>query len=220
MNNIELINRDLGILAPDEILNEDVLDTTKQLDSIRFSKNSLFVTMATGTLMIAGQASASIIDLNNNYSNIDNIDWFFNEYKPNVECLLTDYLIEVKKITNKEVYNKSTLIREILSFKSLKENWDGYSSLPLEVESAANAILLLDLLGIENSSLITEVYPNPTGTITFEWKNDSDEEIVVEIGNKNMSYYIQFSSKQGVYKNNVLINIEEADEISKYIKML
>jgi len=71
----------------------------------------------------------------------------------------------------KAAHSKYEVIMDILSFKSLHEKWDGFDAIPLEVKSATNSIKLVDYIGEDVFCSITNYYPNPNGTITFEWEN-------------------------------------------------
>ena len=145
------------------------------------------------------------------------LDSFLPEYDKIAKSLSFDYFADLaEKVPQKKV-TKKDIIKDIICFQSLKQNWDGYGAYPLEVDSAANAIELLNLLNSEAYGQIDQVYPNPNGTVSMVWTNSFNEELAVEIGNKTMSYYVQLCSKQTLFKNEILINDEEAKRISDYV---
>ncbi len=72
---------------------------------------------------------------------------------------------------SKATHKRYEIIMDILSFKSLHEKWDGFDAIPMEVKSATNAIKLMDYIGENIFCDVTNYYPNPNGTITFEWEN-------------------------------------------------
>lgn len=116
--------------------------------------------------------------------------------------------------------SKKDLIKDILSFGYLKLNWDGYGAIPLEVETAANAIEFINLLPEKIYSKIEQVYPNPNGTLSCMWSNNFNEEIAIEIGNNTMAYYVQMAKKETFYLNNVFINEEAVNKIVEFINAI
>ena len=123
-------------------------------------------------------------------------------------------------IAIKQNYLKKELVSEILSFKSLENNWDGFGTIPLEVESAVNVITLIDLIGENLSCTIGEIFPNPNGTISLIWNNQSNETISIEVGNGSLSFYVALSSHKTLFFNDIKINSEESGKISKFIELL
>ena len=71
---------------------------------------------------------------------------------------------------------------EIESFLELKNNWDGYGATPVINEVAQSAKQLIPLLTSYFIDRITDVFPNPHGTITIEWENRKKEKLSLEIG--------------------------------------
>ncbi len=90
----------------------------------------------------------------------------------------------------------------------------------MEIKSASNAIKLLDLIGDDSSSSVKDFYPNPNGTITFEWYNDQNETVFLEVGNSTFSYYVEYNSIETKYFNNQVINEENSKLLSKFIKAI
>lgn len=126
----------------------------------------------------------------------------------------------IASIVENKNYNKHEIIKGILSFKSLENNWDGYGSLPLEIESATNAISLIDLLGEASYSTIHDFYPNPNGTISFVWLNSNNEKVCVEVGNDTMSYFVELSSHEVQFYNKKEVNVKESASLAKLITSL
>jgi len=86
-------------------------------------------------------------------------------------------------------------LSKINEYKSLNENWDGYGSIPVTKKSEQNTITFitnLDDVSIEN---ISDIFPNPHGTITLEWENKLCEKISLEIGSNSYSYFVKYSNK-------------------------
>ena len=104
-------------------------------------------------------------------------------YQDSVDNQFQYLLSEYGKVFIGRAFTKDNFIEEILSLKSLNNNWDGYGAIPTEVKCASNAISLASKLPDSIVSNISEIFPNPTGTITIEWENNSHERLVAEIGN-------------------------------------
>ncbi|MGE8361880.1 hypothetical protein [Pseudomonas sp.] len=76
----------------------------------------------------------------------------------------------------------------ISSFGALGENWDGYGAIPVNPQTVENSKSAANLLFAELP--VADIFPNPNGTITFEW--DTDKGIAnLEIGESRYSFYIE-----------------------------
>lgn len=129
-------------------------------------------------------------------------------------------LIETANKLKAVNFNKREVIEKILSFKSLVNNWDGYKALPLEIESASNAIYLINLLEDDLIGSIDDFYPNPHGTISFEWANDLNEKVYLEIGNKLFSYFAKFNSSEPIFNDKIEISDENIKILAKDIRAI
>jgi hypothetical protein len=112
------------------------------------------------------------------------------------------------------------LLHEVMSFKSLNNNWDGYGAIPTEAKSASNVINLANRISERQLSRLTDVFPNPNGTVTMEWENHSGERLVLEMGNETFSYYVKLNSLEPIFKDNLQIADKFVYELSKNIKRL
>ncbi|MFO7789753.1 MAG: hypothetical protein R6V32_04215 [Bacteroidales bacterium] len=131
------------------------------------------------------------------------------------------YFEEIKTVSSlNKIREKNDLIKDIISFKVLNNNWDGYGALPAEIESATNAITLVHYLEEEIADFISDLFPNPNGTISFLWKNNSEERLSLEVGNQTMSYYLKLNSQKPQFFNNKNINKKNITELSGLVKML
>lgn len=117
----------------------------------------------------------------------------------------------------KAAHSKYEVIMDILSFKSLHEKWDGFDAIPLEVKSATNSIKLVDYIGEDVFCSITNYYPNPNGTITFEWENKENEIVSVEVGNDTFTYFVDVAATETKFYNNLPLDVEHTEVLSKYI---
>lgn len=178
--------------------------------------NILKTLLVGGVLMSSGQASAESIQIT---EASNNHIFLSSEYGKDISDGYVKFVDQINNIS-KITLSKRSLVREILSFKALCHNWDGYGALPLEVESAANSIHLIDLIGENAFCTVREFYPNPHGTITFEWDNTESEIVSVEVGNESFSYFVEMASKEVQYFNNKLINAKEAKELKSFIEAI
>ncbi len=129
------------------------------------------------------------------------------------------YIDSVNDI-NKVNFSKRDITKNILSFKSLNNNWDGYNAIPLEVESASNAIFLINELGEKNVEKINDFYPNTHGTISFEWVNESNEKLFVEVGNEKFSFFVKYNNTKPKFFNDMEFNNENIKKLSTFIKSI
>lgn len=125
-----------------------------------------------------------------------------------------------KKRSKKVKSKRLQIIKNIIAFKSLNENWDGYGALPLELESAMNAVTIVDFLTEKHLQKVSDYYPNPHGTITFEWENEHEEIINLEIGNVKMSYFVKRNHHNTIMKDNIEIIEKSIIELTQFIEQL
>lgn len=221
MKKIELIESDNDFVVSDNLFANEEQTITDSAN--RFKKKStspFFAYLVSGTLIFSTPPEGSALVSSSIVETIENFDSFLNNYNSEIESPIFEFLENVNCISQNVTYSKNDIVKEILSFKALNNNWDGYSSYPLEIESATNAIMLIDLIGETLFSSISEFYPNPHGTISFDWSNKSGETLSLEVGNETMSYYLDLASQETLYINNVNINVEEAERISEKIRLL
>lgn len=177
-------------------------------------------------LVVCNATDASIIKENTTLVKKPNIEYVIAE--PSDFCLedyqnvFLDY--NYRYLLNNDILldkNKRETIESILSFKSLQESWDGYGALPLEVKSATNAIEFLETLGLKHTFFTpTDIFPNPTGTVSLIWENNEDERLSLEIGNNAYSYYTKFNVIGTEFFNDIEINESNIGNITRKIKAL
>lgn len=114
--------------------------------------------------------------------------------------------------------DKGEVIVEILSFKSLQNSWDGYGAVPVQIKSAANAIEIVNNLSSDSLDKISDIFPNPNGTISFQWENVAEEIISLEVGDHTFSYYVEMNSSETLYFNDVRATPEEIKNLDKYVR--
>lgn len=214
----EFKNRIIDSGNSPEIITEAKLNFESSAPFInqRTRNNILFVTST--AILLGNQFAYSnpIIDIGSSEKKLETV---LLEYKTQVELPTSHYLKEINSI-QKYRFTKKALISEILSFKFLKVNWDGYGAIPLEIGSAVNSITFINSVEDKTISMLSDIQPNPNGTITFIWENDSDEIMSLEIGNKTFSYYFSLLNNETIFVNNVTIDKKNISKIENFIEQL
>lgn len=184
------------------------------VDSRRITNNKIviagFITCLSGGMVNAAQTSRI-------QSTDNTIVFFENPTGDNYESYIKE-LDELSVISISR--SKEDILREILSFKILKNNWDGYGAYPAEVLATVKSILLLEKLTLKDLEKISDLFPNPHGTISLIWKNNSGERISLEIGNELMSYYVKYNGQEVIFQDNLEINNTNAQVLSTYIQSI
>ncbi len=214
MDNIEILDNDLLVSTSFDYSEQDnFLNNIRENKGFGLRGNIVLTSLFLGTSVLA------------HANDFNNYQVFDNATKDSIECTqrigndISNYVDKINYI-NKNYFSKYSIIESILSFKSLNNNWDGFDSIPLEVKSASNAILLLDLVGDDLFCSVKDFYPNPNGTITFEWYNEEDEAVFLEVGNATFSYYVTFNSIETNYFNKQVVNEENSKLLSTFIKAI
>jgi hypothetical protein len=164
----------------------------------------------------------SFEDININYGNDATFDCF--EYDENNDAL-TIYNYDGKEVEflylnglNKKTLQKAidisfsgfdNLIKRVEEIEKLEDNWDNYGGFSPGSNIVYKTFMFLQNLPWKFKELLNEdnIFPNPNGTITIEWRNE-DQVISIEIGNPRSNYY----------HNNIDFEIKFFRELIKYIK--
>ncbi|HLG35773.1 MAG TPA: hypothetical protein VI757_12900 [Bacteroidia bacterium] len=107
------------------------------------------------------------------------------------------------KIKQETVVKDKELQKELTTFSELKEDWDGYGALTPLKETIANTNRILSNLPPIILESISDLYPNPHGTISLELTNKKDEIVSIEIGKKTYSFFSKFSDKELVTREKI-----------------
>jgi hypothetical protein len=182
------------------------------------SKNNVFLTslLVGASLVSTNEVSAKDFKFENSKKNEITTTYEYNEA---INESLVKYINNINIISKRKI-SKHSLLKNILSYKSLTESWDGYGAIPLEIDSATNSIQLLDLIGENIFCTVSDFYPNPNGTITFEWENSENEIVSLEVGNNTFSYFVEMASLDIMFFNNKSINAKEAKKLSEFIQAI
>ncbi len=194
-------------------------DTTKTASATYYNKKSRNFgkyLLSAGIIL-----SCNVTEANSNIFFKDNniTEHYIENYAKTVDIPLSEYLSEINNITKTKT-NRRELFAKIISYVSLQNNWDGYGAIPLETISSINTNEIINQLPVNQVEQIEEIGPNPNGTLTISWINNSDEEISVEIGNFVFSYYVKFNSQLPVFVDNAKINYNEINKLSDFVSKL
>jgi hypothetical protein len=130
---------------------------------------------------------------------------------------------------NNSLKDRYELIKEdILKLSDLENNWDGYGSLSVYKEVIETAQNLLPFINSDFIDRLSDFYPNNNGTIVLEWVNGKGEKLLLEIGQKNYSYFLKLTEcdPKFVDGEDILSDIKKLtadlgklyrDEVPKYI---
>jgi hypothetical protein len=98
-------------------------------------------------------------------------------------------------------------VKSILNdLKDVKDNWDGYNGVkPIESILTKSEIFLSGLTTIQLDK-VTDIYPNPNGTISIEFYKDKDRRISLEIGESSSSYYFKKTKNDVEFNDDYVID--------------
>jgi hypothetical protein len=84
----------------------------------------------------------------------------------------------------------------IEEFGKLNENWDGYGASSISTQARDNATRFITIFDAAPFTMpLPDVFPQPSGTISFEWETPSAE-VYLEIGNTLYSGFIKTDDDQ------------------------
>lgn len=140
--------------------------------------------------------------ITNSQIKIENIELYTNEKIVDNNLNYTDFLTPY---SNKQtIYTLNEINSNILSFACLKNDWDGFGAFPLENKSSVNALSIVSMLNKEITNQISDLFPNPHGTLTIEWET-SNGLLSLEIGNEEISFFKEKLGVETEYFNNLEI---------------
>lgn len=98
-------------------------------------------------------------------------------------------------------YNRFELLKsKVLALKKLQFNWNGYGAYPIDNDIILNTLSFITLLSDNFIDGVTDLMPNPNGTITIEWEY-LESLMSLEIGKSNYSYFVRFKHKDPILRN-------------------
>ncbi|MBO7636933.1 MAG: hypothetical protein J6S89_10190 [Paludibacteraceae bacterium] len=125
--------------------------------------------------------------------------------------------IEVTYNRTLDEIQREQACQQVTDIAKYQKNWDGYGAIRPLSECLSHA---LDIIGNENINLsyLSDIYPNPNGTISFEWEQD-DNEIGLELGRNEFSYYACIGGVQS-YNNKKRYVSEEIGRLARFISFM
>lgn len=210
-----ILNKTYDLNSIEELFERVIDESSVRIENennYNSTKKSSIITIVAGALILAGS-----------FDNVNQIQFkksesleSINSYVNSVITPLNDYSKSIHKMTSNYSGGSSELVKKIIAFRSLNHSWDGYGAFPAEVESATNAITIVGKLPSKAIALISDLFPNPNGTISFIWENVNDERVSLEVGNSTFSYYVKFNSQDVLFFDNKEINDKEISELGKF----
>ncbi len=113
-----------------------------------------------------------------------------------------------KPFTSKELINQYEWVKsQIDQLGALNENWDGQGALRVFSEVIKTADQLTTIIWVDG---ISDIFPNPHGTLTIEWSNHKKEKLSLEIGVNTYSYFVKNSDNKPklVDGKNILVDTQ------------
>jgi hypothetical protein len=111
--------------------------------------------------------------------------------------------------TNSDHMN--TLLDKVSMFAGLEDDWDGYGGVAPYHRTLSNTVNFLKTIPTAFTKSLSEDNLNPTsyGTITVEWKAQSNNFFTVEIGDDQIAYFFRVNDFKGSSGKN--IDIQDID---------
>lgn len=106
------------------------------------------------------------------------------------------------------------IIKDIIDFTHLKQDWDGYGAIPTTIQGAVNTIKFVFKL---DKNSIYDCYPNPQGTVCLELMKD-DSRVCLEVGDEEFSYYLKQIGSKVKLINNLKISDENINNFINEIQ--
>ena len=99
----------------------------------------------------------------------------------------------------------------------LQDDWDGYGAIRPLSECLNHALEIVRNKKI-NLDFLTDIYPNPNGTLSLEWEQD-DNEIGLELGKEEFSFFAHFGELHS-YNNKKRYAAEEIERLAEFVSYL
>jgi hypothetical protein len=102
----------------------------------------------------------------------------------------------------------TVLAQQLISaFEDLEQDWDGYGAVPIHSETSKNATAATE--GLAGVLTFADIYPNPNGTISFEWESKLGR-ACLEIGRTKYSFYVKPTTGIPIYADGKASHIDAA----------
>lgn len=178
------------------LVNEDVTSYTNLYDSVTLKSRVLNIAGITAAFALVIPDSSASELIKQESSTTELVKTYIDRSD------VDDYVLVIPNTVSKLNFNFGDIVSDILSFQALKNDWDGYGAYALENLSGVNSISILENLGLELYGKLDDYYPNPNGTLSFEWRNQKSI-LALEIGNDEFTYFFKESLENKFYRNNL-----------------
>ena len=123
------------------------------------------------------------------------------------------------KLLNSEHFDvqRESAQDEIRALANYMDDWDGYGAIRPLSECLNHALEIVRNEKI-NLDFLTDIYPNPNGTLSLEWEQD-DNEIGLELGKEEFSFFAHFG-EQHSYNNRKRYAAEEIERLAEFVSYL
>ena len=178
-------------------------------DCIRAEDTGTFSFM--GSLLEQGStpSRSQITLVNSKAKNSKSISRFFplflvkGQETPSLSAYIS--LVSTSQRSNIEELRKASY-EQILSFKSLDNNWDGFGAIPINVRCASSALCIINFLEEPELNSISDLFPNANGSVCIKWVNNFGERLTLSIGSETFSFYVKKTGIDVEFYDNQLIN--------------
>ena len=152
--------------------------------------------------------------------------FLFNEAKKNIysEKKESDVsYFRVKKADSKLLKSEHVDVQresaqdEIRALANYMDDWDGYGAIRPLSECLNHALEIVRNKKF-NLDFLTDIYPNPNGTLSLEWEQD-DNEIGLELGKEEFSFFAHFGELHS-YNNKKRYVAEEIERLSEFVSYM
>lgn len=130
---------------------------------------------------------------------------------------------DVKKIISHEEKSDAKFVKmrycmQIQDLSVLEKNWDGYGAIKVLPRCISNAQNIINYKKIICEH-IQDIYANPNGTVSILWENEDNESIGLELGEKELSYYVTRKNSNEFVKK-VPYTKDNYKKLAEYIAQL
>ena len=115
---------------------------------------------------------------------------------------------------------RNAAYEQILSFKSLDNNWDGFGAIPLGAKCATSALRLINYLGESELGSIDDLFPNTNGSVCIKWVNIDGERLTLSLGAESFSFYMKKNGSEVELYDDLHINDISASFLISKIKSI
>lgn len=206
----------------EEIIEKSNTVATKPI-SIKssFSKPSPILTFLISSMAVSNASYSALDETKPDIFSLIDQEQSVDAFVTNIDQIVNEATLSnthiIDKSTELEYYSKDVIRKNILAFKALNENWDGFGGLPLEVSSANNALMFIDAIPQFYFNSYFDLSISPYGTVDFAWDYSDNDECQLEIGNELFSAFFKSSKFNTVYLNNVAISEKSIQAVISHL---